>query len=202
MIVLEIVLSSILGSIFLVSSVPKLRRPKGFVFTVLNYQVLPPTLSKIFALMVPPLEFFIGLSIFSGTAVRLDVIIMVLLLISYMLAVSINMARGRPLECNCFGSIRRQQIGWQLLLQDGSLVLTASVMASISQSWLGPESWSVFRLTGLASAGSAVPLSVCVGLALLIILLFTASGWRRKKLMSADTKHLTAGTFPEEGGSS
>lgn len=200
MITLEVVLSIILGSIFLLSSVPKLRHPKGFVFTVLNYQVLSPTLSKIYALMVPPLEFFIGLSIFSGTAVRLDAIITLVLLINYMFAVSINMARGRTLECNCFGSMRKQRIGWWLLLQDGSLVLAAIVVAGISQSWLGPESWSVFRLTGLARAESAVPLSVCIGLTLLGILLFTASRWRRKKLMPAHTKQISAGALPEEGG--
>jgi hypothetical protein len=182
MIALEIGLSIVLGSVFLISSVPKLRHPKGFVFTVLNYHILPPFLSTIYAMLVPPLEFLIGLGFFLGTALRVAGVLMALLLMSYIVAISINLARGRSLECNCFGSIHRQPIGLRLLLQDSALLLAAILVAIISPNWFSSESWSIFRLIGLASTESPIPLFFCIGLTLIGVLLSPSYRRKRKKL--------------------
>lgn len=159
---MQILLSVVLALIFLVSAVPKLRHPKGFILAVLEYRVLPRPLSWLYARLLPPLELLLALLLVSGTAVRLAAIILSLLLLSFMIAISINLARGRNLDCHCLGKARRRSIGWGLLLQDGVLLSAAIVLAFITRAWIAPQPWSVFRLCGLAQAGSPVLLLGCV----------------------------------------
>src|SRR5947209_4134985 len=114
--IMEVILSAMLGIIFLTSAVPKLRHPKGFVLAVLEYRVLPPRLSWYYARLVPPLEFLLALLLLTGTAVRFAAAILSMLLLSFIAAVAINLARGRNLDCHCFGKPTTRPIGWRLLL--------------------------------------------------------------------------------------
>jgi putative oxidoreductase len=158
---IEVLLSTVLAIIFLVAAVPKLRHPKGFILAVLEYHVLPPRLSWLYACLVPPLECLLALLLLSGTAVRSAAIIISLLLLSFILAVGINLARGRDLDCHCFGKATRRPIGWRLLLQDSALLAGAIALAVVTQEWVAPEPWSVFRLSGMVQAGSPAPLLGC-----------------------------------------
>src|ERR1051326_5840946 len=96
---MEILLCSALGILFLVSALPKLHHPKGFMLAVLEYRVLPPRLSRFYARLVPPLEFFLALLLLTGTAVRSAAAVTSVLLLSFIIGASINRARGRDLDC-------------------------------------------------------------------------------------------------------
>src|SRR5665213_608065 len=124
------VLSVILGLTFALSSVPKLRRPKAFQLAVLAYQVLPSPLADWYAKLVPPLELLCAILLLTGTAVRLAAMVMAGLLLSFIIAVAINMIRGRTLDCHCFGKAARRPIGWTLLLQDCLLLVIAVAVAT------------------------------------------------------------------------
>jgi hypothetical protein len=158
---MEVLLSTGLGIIFLAAAVPKLRHPKGFVLAVLEYRVLPPHFSWFYARLVPPLEFLLALLLLTGTAVRSVAIVVSMLLLSFVIAIGINLVRGRDLDCHCFGKATRRPIGWRLLLQDGALLGASIAVASITREWVAPEPWSVFRLSGLVQDGSSVPLLGC-----------------------------------------
>ncbi len=158
---MEVILSTALAITFLASAVPKLRHPKGFVLAVLEYRVLPPRLSWFYARLIPPLEFLLALLLLTGTAVRSAAAVVSLLLLSFIAAVGINLARGRDLDCHCFGKAIRRPIGWRLLLQDGALLGAAMALAVVTNEWVAPEPWSVFRLFGLVRAGVLAPLMTC-----------------------------------------
>jgi uncharacterized membrane protein YphA (DoxX/SURF4 family) len=158
---MQVLLSMALGFIFLASAVPKLRHPKGFVLAVLEYRVLSPRLGWLYARLLPPLELLLALLLLSGTAPRSAAIVLLVLLLSFMAAVGINLARGRDLDCHCFGKARRRPIGWGLLLQNGVLLGAASALAVTTHAWVAPEPWSVFRLSGLVQVGSPGPLLGC-----------------------------------------
>jgi putative oxidoreductase len=160
----EVILSITLGIIFLASAIPKLRHPKGFILAALEYRVLPSRLSWLYARLLPPLEFLLALLLLTGTAVRSATVIVSLLLLSFIAAVAINLARGRDLDCHCFGKATKRPIGWGLLLQDGALLGAAIALAIVTTEWLAPEPWSVFRLSGLVQAGSPWPLLGCAAL--------------------------------------
>jgi len=159
---MEVFLSAALAIIFLTASVPKLRHPKGFVLAVLEYRVLPSRFSWFYARLVPPLECLLALLLLTGTAVRFAAILIGMLLLSFIIAIAINLARGRDLDCHCFSKAKKRPIGWRLLLQDAVLLGTAIALAVPSE-WVVPEPWSVFRLFGLIHAGSVVPLLGCGG---------------------------------------
>src|SRR5436305_10915201 len=177
---MEILLSTVLGIIFLVSSLPKLHHPKGFILAVLEYRILPARLSWFYARLLPPLEFLLALLLLTGTAVRSAAVVMSMLLLSFIAAVGINLTRGRDLDCHCFGKATRRPIGWKLLLQDGALLGAAIAIFAFANEWGGPEPWSVFRLSGLFQAGSPWPLLGCMAVTACTTALLSRSTYDRK----------------------
>jgi uncharacterized membrane protein YphA (DoxX/SURF4 family) len=201
---MEVLLSTALGVIFLASAVPKLRHPKGFILAVLEYRVLPPRLSRFYARLVPPLESLVALLLISGTSVRSAAAVLLPMLLSFMVAVGINLARGRNLDCHCFGKATRRPIGWSLLLQDGVLLGAAITLSVVTSEWVAPEPWSVFRLSGLVQAGSPVPLLVCAIVTVCTAALLSRSTYGGKRYGSGividDSPRLQAGGFWNDAG--
>lgn len=176
MVIITVLLSVILGCIFLASALPKLRYPKGFVLIVLEYRILPPWLGWIYARLLAPLEFLIALLLFTGTTIRVAGTLAALLFLSFIIAISINLVRGRRLDCHCFGKAAHRQIGWGLLLQDGTLLAASIVLVTLSSSWISLESWSLVRIAGLPSAISFGWFMGCVGLTLCAMFLLNQHG--------------------------
>lgn len=183
--IIEIVLNSILGLVYLASAIPKLRYPKSFVLAVLEYRVLPQSLGRLYARLVPPLELLVALLSLTGTAVRFAAVAMALLLISFIVAIVINKARGRDLDCHCFGTALRRRVGWGILLQDAALLGVAIAVTISAHAWFAPEPWSVFRLSGLVQTMSIVPLLGCVTLTAGIVILVGAITDRGRRFQSA-----------------
>ena len=157
-IAVEVALGAVLGLVFMASAVPKLRHPRGFVLAVLEYRVLPPRLSRLYARLVPPLEFLVALRLLTGTAVRSAAAVMSALLLSFIVAMGINMARGRDLDCHCFGKATTRPIGWRALLQDVVLLGASVTVIILASEWMAPEPWSIFRIAGLTKVGWPAPL--------------------------------------------
>jgi len=146
-----------IGAVFLWSAVPKMRHPRGFAVTVLTYEVLPATLSLMVARFLPVLELLIGLLLITGTLTRVAGMATSLLLCGFLAAVSVNVVRGRKIDCGCFG--RERSIGPKLLVQDGALLLIAVVVSSSSSGWVALAPWSPFslvRLTVLDAVGVCI----------------------------------------------
>jgi len=157
MTVIAVSLRVLLGGVFVLSAVPKLRHPKGFILTVLEYRILPPALGEFYARLLPPLELLAALLLLSGAAVRCAAILTSLMLVSFIAGIGINLARGRNLDCGCFGEGGRR-IGPGLLLQDLGLLIASAVSATLTKGWLTPASWSLLSIGGFSSA--AVPAAV------------------------------------------
>jgi uncharacterized membrane protein YphA (DoxX/SURF4 family) len=179
--VMQVLLSLGLALVFLSSAIPKLRHPKGFILAVLEYRVLPTRLSWLYARLLPPLELLLALLLLSGIAVRSVAIVLSLLLISFMIAIGINLARGRNLDCHCFGRARRRSIGWGLLLQDGLLLVASIALTVITNAWITLEPWSVFRLSGLVQVGSPMLLLGCVIVTVCAAVLLSRSTFDKRR---------------------
>lgn len=172
----ELILSIILALVFLASALPKLRRPKSFVLVVLEYRVLPPALGRLYARLLPPLELLVALLLAVGTMARMAAILSVILLASFMVAIAINLARGRDLDCGCFGQLSRR-IGPGLLIQDATLLIASAGLALLAGNWTALAPWSIFRLSS-ATGSIVTPAAVCVVLALGLVLLLGKLGAR------------------------
>ena len=150
MIILHALLALGLGGVFLASAVPKMRHPKNFMLAVIDYRILPFTLSRLFALILPALELLIALLLVTGTFVRLVALAYALLMFSFVIGVSVNLGRGRDLSCHCFGSHHKRKITASLVMQDLLLCMSAFLLAALSSSWWASEQWSFTRYIGLA----------------------------------------------------
>lgn len=144
-----------LGLVFLGSAVPKLRHPKGFLLTVLAYEALPIAFSRMFAWMLPVAKLLCAILLLCGVATRIAAIIAACLLTSFLYAICLNLARGRSLECHCFGSSSHRRISPGLAAQDFALLGLAIGLVVVNGGWWSLEPWSVFRLPYLLPSTSA-----------------------------------------------
>jgi uncharacterized membrane protein YphA (DoxX/SURF4 family) len=156
---LDLALRAAVALVFLASSWPKLRRPRGFILTVLEYRVLPTSLAHLAGRTIPAAEFLVVLLLVSGVAVRPAAVLACLLLVGFMIGIAVNLARGRTIDCGCFGARKTRTIGWPVLLQDALLLGMAATIAILARSGTAAEGWLLFRPPRVDSAAGGVVLS-------------------------------------------
>lgn len=127
---LAYVASLALGGTFLTSGLSKLRDPSGFVLGVLDYKVLPPKLGVLYAGIVPIVEVMAGLGLVVGIWPKVVGLLSAALLFSFLVAVSINLVRGRRIDCHCFGSRQSEPLGGVTVARISALLLCALVVMS------------------------------------------------------------------------
>jgi uncharacterized membrane protein YphA (DoxX/SURF4 family) len=150
------VLRITLGLVFLVSALTKLRAPQQFVEGVVDYQVLPTALARLYGRLLPPVELGVGFLLAAGTALPIASVVAILLLISFGLAMGINTARGRRLDCHCFGAAAAVPVGWAAIGRDAFfLALAVPVTWTSFAGGLATGSFW-FTPTILAEAASAL----------------------------------------------
>jgi len=153
-----------LGVTFLMSSMSKLRHPRAFVLDVLDYRILPPRLARAYGRLLPAAEFVCGLALVAGVWPPGTGVLAGALLMSFLVAVAINLARGRTMDCHCFGSHSSEPLGWTTVVRLCVLLGCAIVAAG----WRGRAPLSPLPVDPLPA------LLVAVGLVIGLYLLGTA----------------------------
>jgi uncharacterized membrane protein YphA (DoxX/SURF4 family) len=133
------ILRVMLGIVFVVAAYGKLLHPDVLVSTVINFNILPMGLAKIFAYTLPWIEMIAGIMLIAGFGIRGASFAIGLLLVSFIIAIGINMHRGISMECGCFDIFgMNEKVGSEILFRDilflivaVSLVLTKDFMLSI-----------------------------------------------------------------------
>lgn len=92
------------------------------------------------------------------------------LLLVFIVAISVNIAQGRKPDCQCFGQIHSQPIGWPTLIRNGALALCAALIVSVGRD--NPGLSGVAWLRALSRAEE-------VALVIAVVLVVTAvtEGW-------------------------
>jgi uncharacterized membrane protein YphA (DoxX/SURF4 family) len=165
-----------LAFVLLSASIPKLTAPDEFARAVRNYRLLPASLNRAVAAWLPRLEAALALCLLVGVAVRLAAAVAAVAFAGFALAVSINLARGRRIDCGCYSRVSPRRIGWGLVIRNlvfASLALTlvAAPPKALSLSAL----WSDQSSALAVADGIAVAL---VALAAVIALLVTDEALR------------------------
>lgn len=92
----------ILGFTFIAASIHKIADPAMFAKTIYGYDLFPHITINFIAIVLPFIELLTGLflvlNIYSKSAATLAGI----MLVAFILAISINMARGHEFDCGCF----------------------------------------------------------------------------------------------------
>ena len=114
-----------LGIVFLMSAIPKIAAPRQFAGDVQQYNILPRPIGSAFAYLLPYVELAASLLLVTGTYPRWAALVVAGLLISFMIAVGLAMASKLNVNCNCFGLLYRERVGWSTQIRDGVLLAMA-----------------------------------------------------------------------------
>lgn len=128
-----------LGIVFFLSSLPKLRQPVAFARNVDAYKILPSPLAYAFGLVIIPLEFFLIVAFLTGWFIELALPLAFILLVLFLVAVGINLRRGRNISCGCFGNASEEispRTLARLIILSGVVLLLIGLQSTHSRSFL------------------------------------------------------------------
>lgn len=92
-----------LGAVLLAAALPKLLDPPGFAQVLFHYRLFPEGSRHALALVVPWLELWMGLALISGKGETGAARLTLPLMLAFATAIGINLWRGNPIDCGCFG---------------------------------------------------------------------------------------------------
>lgn len=125
-----------LGAIFVAAALPKIVDPPSFAHMIYNYRILPAGLINISAIVMPWVELVTGLCLILGVWVKPARWIVTAMLVVFMIAISINLARGNAIDCGCFDTSaanltydERIEDMWHVLIRDAGMLLMIAQLA-------------------------------------------------------------------------
>ncbi len=125
-----------LGVFFAAAALPKIVDPPGFAHMVYNYRLVPGAFVNLMALAMPWVELLAGLALILGIWTRTSAALVGALLLVFVLAISINLARGNAIDCGCFDlsvagrsvAERLADMRWVVVRDAGMLVMVAQIL--------------------------------------------------------------------------
>lgn len=118
-----LIIRLIIGGLFIYSAITKIIDTDYFVKSLYNYRLLPEVSLNFFALFIPWLELLIGCLLVLGIFVRESALIGSILMIIFIAAIGIAVARGLDIECGCFGTRDGSRVGVLRILEDLLILL-------------------------------------------------------------------------------
>lgn len=155
----------LLAAIFLYYGLGKLKRPRLFGEAVRGYHLVPRGWAQPFAFTLIGLEIAIGGLVLIGWHTRLAAASGGVLLSLFIVAMGINLVRGRTdLDCGCAGNRQHQVIGRKIVLRNVAyLTLALPVMlwggGYLSIDALAVEARTIFFETIVIAVGLPLALS-------------------------------------------
>jgi putative oxidoreductase len=123
-----ILLKMSLGFVFVVASLGKIIDPAAFAADVYSYAILPSFIVPAFAALVPWIEFVAGALLMLDIAPKSNALIINLLLLSFIGAIALDLARGVEISCGCFDFLfPQEEIGLSTIVRD--LIMLAAGVA-------------------------------------------------------------------------
>ncbi|MGB6930228.1 MAG: MauE/DoxX family redox-associated membrane protein [Syntrophobacteria bacterium] len=120
-----LVLRMVLGCVFIYASLDKIRHPDLFAEAVYNYQLLPEVAVNLVAICLPWLELLSGSLLVLGLWMQGSILILSGLMVVFIGALGINLARGLDVHCGCFITQSTDPITILTLFRDSLFLLLA-----------------------------------------------------------------------------
>jgi uncharacterized membrane protein YphA (DoxX/SURF4 family)/peroxiredoxin len=124
---ITVLLRIALSCVFGVAGVTKLIDPPGTRDAVKNFGV-PEALTPAVSLALPILELAIAAGLLFTNTSRVSALAAMLVLMLFIVAISVNLARGRTHDCHCFGQLYSRPLGWPTLARNITFALGALVL--------------------------------------------------------------------------
>jgi len=119
--------------IFAVAGVTKLLDLGGTREALKNFGAPAPLIPTL-SFLLPFIELAIALGFLANQTVSIAALSAILLLGLFIVAISINLARGRTHDCHCFGQLHSEPLGWSTLARNFIFTFAAGVVLWVSLS--------------------------------------------------------------------
>jgi len=130
--VADVLLRLVLAGIFLAACADKILNPQSFAAVVRDYQILPPALVNLTAIVLPWLELVLGILLLAGRLRQGTLLLVNALLLAFLGTLVVNYFRGIDVNCGCFSTTREapSPMLWYIV-RDGAFVALA-----LSAAWV------------------------------------------------------------------
>lgn len=118
-----------IAAVFVFAGLSKFPRLAEFESAVGRYRLLPERFVRDVARALPPFELVCGLLLLMGLGIRIVSALLAVTLITFAGAVSINLLRGRAIDCGCFTTTAPQRITWLTVARNVALAAAAITVA-------------------------------------------------------------------------
>ena len=119
------VIRLVVGGLFVYAGAEKIFDPVSFAGDIVNYRLLPHTLTNLLAIVLPWVELLAGLMLILGIWVRASALVVAVLGLVFVVAITQALARGLDIRCGCFGTVEASKVGVTHLLLDFACLLSA-----------------------------------------------------------------------------
>lgn len=117
------IIKMIFGIAIISLSINKALTFPQFVLDVQKYNILPVVLILPFSLFVVSIELVSGIGIIFNIYSKHLIGTIILLFTVFTLGIVINLFQGNIIECGCYGSIYKENIGWWSVLRNSLLII-------------------------------------------------------------------------------
>jgi thiol-disulfide isomerase/thioredoxin len=157
-----------LSAVFGVASVTKLLDQPGTREAVTNFGA-PRSFSPSVAVVLPTIELAIAVGLLFTATAWWSALAALFVLGVFVVAISVNLARGKTHECHCFGQIYSRPLGWPTLVRNMVFVLAvvmvlwngrasqANIVSTIAEKAAELSTWQALLLVvGMSAAVAGV----------------------------------------------
>ncbi len=130
------VLRAILAFVFIYAAIPKIAEPGDFSLAIANYKLLPDISINVLGIILPWIEISAAILLLFGVAVKENSEIISVMLIVFIIAIGISLARGLNIDCGCFGTANGNEIGLIKLLQNIGLLVIGIILIIYNSTFL------------------------------------------------------------------
>jgi hypothetical protein len=127
----DVILSLILGSVFIVSGVSHWQTPYHFLGSVYAYGLLGPLTGQTVAMLLPSLLLLVGGCLVTRFWLDAAHVLAFTMLVMFVTAQTFALLRGLDISCGCFGACDETSIGVTTLRPVIGLLLLSSCRAGL-----------------------------------------------------------------------
>lgn len=124
---LSLIFRYAVGIYFIYYSLSKIQFPAQFADNVANYRLMPYWTINSIAVILPWLELITGLFLLLGLYTRAAATFIALMLVSFNIAIGINVVVGAPITCGCTDTVGEPVSWWKVTKNTGWLLITLHV---------------------------------------------------------------------------
>lgn len=161
----------ILATTFFLAGLSKISNHRAFAQVISRYNLLPERYSPAVATWLPRFEILSAVLLGAGVLVSLAATALLVALVVFTAAVTINLVRGQSMDCGCFGSTAGRTITWFSVLRN--LLLIAIAIVAVRSPYINLSLAGRGEPASVTSDASAVAVAMMGITSVLLALLLT-----------------------------